>query len=109
MLLRLHPLAHRCHILKIMNRLLCAGLLDVARSTAAAPGQLHGRNDEGAELVHIDDGHHFLGGGLTTWHLDLEKDKDRHGQAWEHNLIFIVQKLYNNINKMNSIKAETLC
>lgn len=57
--------------------LLFAGLLDVAMCTAAAASQLHRGNDNSAELIHVDDRHHFLGGGLTTWHLDLEEDKER--------------------------------
>lgn len=74
--------AHTCHMLNRINEtLLFVRLLDVAVSTAAAAGQLHGRNDEGVEFVHVDDRHHLLGGGLTTWHLDLEKDKERRSQA----------------------------
>lgn len=61
--------------------LLFAGLLDVAVSTVAAAGQLDGGNDDGAELIHVDEGHHFLGGGLTTRHLDLQEDKERRSQA----------------------------
>lgn len=55
--------------------LLFAGLLCVAVGTAAAACQLHGRNDERVELIHVDDGHHPVGGGLTTCHRVLEKDK----------------------------------
>lgn len=56
--------------------LLVTELLDVSRSAATAVGQLHRGNDEGAEFIHVDDGNHFLGGGLTTWHLHLEKNKE---------------------------------
>lgn len=74
---------HRCHILRAMKQtLLFAGLLDVAMSTAAAVDELHRGNDDGAELIHVDDRYHFLGGRLTTWHLDLEEGKERRSQAW---------------------------
>lgn len=61
--------------------LLLGGLLEVAMSTAAAAGLLHGGNDEGAEFIHVDDRHHFLGDGMTTWHLALEKDTERRSKA----------------------------
>ena len=57
--------AKRCHR---KTTLLSVG----PRSTAAAAGQLHRGNDDSAGLVHVDDGHQFLGAGLTTCHLDLQ-------------------------------------
>lgn len=76
MFLCMHQMAHRSHILRTMKQtLLFTGLLEVAMSTAAAVGQLHGRNGDGSGFIHVDDRHHFLGGGLTTWHLDMENDE----------------------------------
>lgn len=75
--------AHRCHILRVIKlTLLCAGLLDVHRSTAAAAGQLHGGDDDGVGFIHVGNRHLFLGGRLTTRH--LHNDKERRGQApWQ--------------------------
>lgn len=56
-----------------------ASLFGVAVGTAAAAGQLHVGNDDRVELVHVDDGHHPLGGGLTTWHRVLGKDQEKKG------------------------------
>lgn len=61
--------------------LLLAGQLDVGMSTAAAAGKLHGGNDDGAELIHVDDRHCNAGDGIATWHWDLVKDKGRRNQA----------------------------
>lgn len=75
-------MAHSFHILWITNQtLLFAGLLDVLMFTAAAAGQLHGGHDDGARFVHVDDWHHFLGGWMTTWHLNKKEPKSnyKHG------------------------------
>lgn len=73
-------MARTCRILKrIGETLLVAGQQDVARRTAAAAGQPHGGNDHGVELIHVDDGHRHLGGGLTTRHPGLEKGRREEG------------------------------
>lgn len=56
------------HTNKKTNFTLCR-LLDGAVSTATVVGQVHGGNGDDAEFIHVDDRHHFLGGGLTTCHL----------------------------------------
>lgn len=68
-----------CNIRTIKQTLLGVGLLEVSRPRAAAAGQLHGGNDDGAVFIHVEDMHQFLGGGLTTWH--LERDKERRSKA----------------------------
>lgn len=63
------------------DSLLLARILRVAQPTATVAGQLHGGNDNGAGFIHIDNGHHFMGDGLTAWHLVLGKDKESRNQT----------------------------
>ena len=63
-----------CNVRTIKQTLLGAGV-----HTAAAAGQLHGGNDDGAVFIHVEDLHQFLGGGLTARH--LEGNKERRSKA----------------------------
>lgn len=55
-----------------------ASLLTAAAvGAAAAAGQLHRRNDNRVELVHVDDRQRGAGGGLATRHRLLEGDRDK--------------------------------
>lgn len=71
-----------CHTLGTVRTdvgLFCAELLGiagfVAGFAAAAAGQMHRGNDNVAGFIQVDNGHHFLGGGLTAWQLVLHMHK----------------------------------
>lgn len=73
--------------------LLFAGLLGAARSTAAAASQLHRGDDDGAGLIHEDDGYHLQGGGLAAAHLVL---KERNVGSMD---VVFTKKYFGRLNK----------